>query len=339
MRLLRRIWQLLVAFFLGRRLKQPVQPSGAPPAPAPPFDPSKREVRNSPRAERAVAALLWVGAACAVVFAIRYVVAGRDTQLLGLTIGLCFAFLAAAAVVAGKFVVPQETAVEERDQLLREQEVEEVGQLVDEGAEGISRRKLLGAAGVAAGATVGAALVVPAASIGPAIDHRVSETPWFPGRRLVDAKGKPYRPEDIEIGTFYTALPQDADPDDLGSSLVVVKLPQNTLRLPKGRETWAPQGVLAYSKVCPHAGCAVSLYRYPLYQPTSAKPAFTCPCHYSTFDPAAGGKLLFGPAGRALPQLPLMVDAEGYLAAQRDFPEDVGPSWLLTKRNPKGPAK
>jgi ubiquinol-cytochrome c reductase iron-sulfur subunit len=339
MKVLRRIWTVLVALVLGRRAKHPVQVPDSPQTAAPPFDPSQREMRRNPRAEKAVLALLWLAAACAVIFVIRYVVAGRDTQLLGLTIGLCFAFLGAAAVVAGKLVVPQETAVEDRDVLLREQEVEEVAELVEESTEGISRRKLLGAAGVAAGATVGAALVVPAASLGPSIDHRVSETPWYPGRRLVDTKGKLYRPEDIELGTFYTALPQGADPDDLGSSLVVVKLPVSTLRLPKGRETWAPQGVLAYSKVCPHAGCAISLYRYPLYQPTSEKPAFTCPCHYSTFDPAAGGKLLFGPAGRALPQLPLMVDSSGYLAAQRDFPEDIGPSWLLTKRNPKGPAK
>ncbi|MFL5826365.1 MAG: Rieske 2Fe-2S domain-containing protein [Thermoleophilaceae bacterium] len=339
MRLLRRIWTLLVAFVLGRRVKHPVEVPDAAPAATPFVDPSKREIRNSPRAETAVLLLLGLGSAAAVAFVVLYVVGERDTQLLGVAIGLCFAFFGAAAVVAGKFVVPQETAVEERDQLLREQEVEEVAELVDEGTEGISRRKLLGAAGAAAGATVGAALVVPAASFGPAIDHRVSETPWYPGRRLVDVKGKLYRPGDIELGTFYTALPQGADPDDLGSSLVVVKLPENTLRLPKGRETWAPQGVLAYSKVCPHAGCAISLYRYPLYEPTSDKPAFTCPCHYSTFDPAAGGKLLFGPAGRALPQLPLMVDSGGYLAAQRDFPEDVGPSWFLTKRDPKGPAK
>ena len=73
---------------------------------------------------------------------------------------------------------------------------------------------------------------------------------------------------------------------------------------------WAPEGILAYSKICPHAGCAISLYRYPTYQPTSAGPAFTCPCHYSTFSPGEGGRLIFGPAGRSLPQLPLMIDAQ-----------------------------
>ena len=37
--------------------------------------------------------------------------------------------------------------------------------------------------------------------------------------------------------------------------------------------------------------------------------------------------MIFGPAARALPQLPLMVDEEGYLVAQSDFEEPVGPSY------------
>ena len=98
------------------------------------------------------------------------------------------------------------------------------------------------------------------------------------------------------------------------------------------RRGWAPEGIVAYSKICPHAGCAISLYRYPTYQPTSAGPAFTCPCHYSTFLPGEGGRLLFGPAGRALPQLPLMVDDQGYLRAAGPFHEDIGPSWWNVHR-------
>jgi ubiquinol-cytochrome c reductase iron-sulfur subunit len=89
---------------------------------------------------------------------------------------------------------------------------------------------------------------------------------------------------------------------------------------------------MAYSKICPHAGCAISLYRYPLYAHTSGEPAFTCPCHYSTFLPGEGGRLLFGPAGRALPQLKLMVDSGGYVAAAQGFVEDVGPSWWNVHR-------
>jgi Rieske Fe-S protein len=93
------------------------------------------------------------------------------------------------------------------------------------------------------------------------------------------------------------------------------------------RCTWAPDGIVAYTKICPHAGCAISLYRYLTYAPTSAEPAFTCPCDYSTFLPGQGGRLIFGPAGRSLPQLPLMVDAQGHVRAAGPFHEDIGPSW------------
>jgi ubiquinol-cytochrome c reductase iron-sulfur subunit len=52
-----------------------------------------------------------------------------------------------------------------------------------------------------------------------------------------------------------------------------------------------------------------------------------CPCHYSTFDPATGGTVLFGPAGRKLPMLPLYTDGRGELRAAGNFDGPVGPSW------------
>jgi ubiquinol-cytochrome c reductase iron-sulfur subunit len=52
-----------------------------------------------------------------------------------------------------------------------------------------------------------------------------------------------------------------------------------------------------------------------------------CPCHQSTFDVTEHAKVIFGPAKRPLPQLPITVDAEGYLVAQRDFTEPIGPSF------------
>jgi quinol---cytochrome c reductase iron-sulfur subunit len=109
--------------------------------------------------------------------------------------------------------------------------------------------------------------------------------------------------------------------------VVVVRLEPSALRLPRKRARWAPQGILAFSKVCPHAGCAVALYRKPTFPEVQPRPALVCPCHYSTFDPAAGGEVLFGPAGRALPQLPLAVDAAGELRAGGDFSDAIGPSW------------
>jgi ubiquinol-cytochrome c reductase iron-sulfur subunit len=84
---------------------------------------------------------------------------------------------------------------------------------------------------------------------------------------------------------------------------------------------------VAYSKICTHAGCAISLYRAPLFQPDEPKPALVCPCHYSTFDPARAGHVEFGPAGRPLPQLPLIVDSAGHLRAGGNYSGKVGPSW------------
>ena len=37
--------------------------------------------------------------------------------------------------------------------------------------------------------------------------------------------------------------------------------------------------------------------------------------------------MIFGPAARALPQLPMGLDQEGYLVALSDFEEPVGPSY------------
>ena len=203
--------------------------------------------------------------------------------------------------------------------------------MIEQGGEGISRRGLLTGAGVLAGAGVVTAAATPLASLGPTLNG-IHSTDWKAGTRLVDDRGRPYRADEIQIGTFYTALPEGGDPEHFSAGLIVVKLPPDELHLPPARQGWAPQGIVAYSKICPHAGCAISLYRYPTYQPTSAQPAFTCPCHYSTFLPGEGGRLIFGPAGRALPQLPLTVDTQGYLRAAGPFHEDIGPSWWNVHR-------
>jgi ubiquinol-cytochrome c reductase iron-sulfur subunit len=296
-----------------------------------PDDPSERTTPSTRRVETLVAVLLLFAAVFAFGFTAVYAADGGDTQLLGLTLGGALALLSAACVIAGKAVVPQETAVEERPLLLKEAEAEEVVDTLERAGEGISRRTLLGGAAGLAGAGLLTAAATPLASLGPDLE-RSHQTPWRRGVRLVDDRGKPYSAADIEVGTFYTALPEHGDPESLGAGLLVVRLPPVDIRLPAARRSWAPEGILAYSKICTHAGCAISLYRYPTYQETSAEPAFTCPCHYSTFLPGEGGRVAFGPAGRALPQLPLMIDSEGMLRAAGIFREDVGPAWWSVKR-------
>jgi ubiquinol-cytochrome c reductase iron-sulfur subunit len=323
---------LLVAARAARRAAR----NRRPPPPAaetePDVDPRKRIVPSNRRAEGVVALLLLLAAGFGFAFTVLYIVLSGDTQLLGVAMGGALLLLAAACIVAGKFVVPQETAVEERGPLLEEKKTQEVIELIEVGGDGISRRKMLIGAGGVAGAALLTAAATPLASLGPTLSA-LHQTPWARGVRLVDDEGRPYLADQIQIGAFYTALPEGKDAESFGAGLLVVRLPAEFMHLPAARRDWAPNGILAYSKICPHAGCAISLYRYPTYAPTSQQPAFTCPCHYSTFLPGEGGRVVFGPAGRSLPQLPLMIDAQGYLRAAAGFHEDIGPSWWGVHRS------
>ena len=283
--------------------------------------------RGSPGAELVVLALLGAASILAIVFIVVYAV-NANTQLLGLSLGGAFLALSAALVLTAKRVIPDEEEEEEYSPPRHPYAEEEIEQILDESGEPVTRRTLLKLAAGSAGAAVGAALVVPLLSLGPALDtDRLLRTPWRAGRRLVDREGRPIRVDELDDDSFLTAFPSGADPEELGSPLVVVRLPENTLDLPSDRAGWAPEGVVAYSKICTHAGCAISIYRSPLYDPTSPNRALVCPCHYSTFDPTRAAAVTFGPAGRPLPQLPLAVDDEGFLVAAGEFSDGIGPSW------------
>jgi ubiquinol-cytochrome c reductase iron-sulfur subunit len=279
------------------------------------------------RAENAVVALLLAAAAAAVLFVVAYGV-GWSTQVLGGSLAAALALLGAALIVGAKRLIATEELVDDYPEERHPEAERDVAQIVRESGDGITRKKLIGGAATVAGGALGAALITPAVSLGPVFDtSRLNESPWQPGRRLVDENGRPLTADDIELGPFYTAFPEGAAKKPIASPLVVVKLPLEALRLPAERSGWAPEGILAYSKICTHAGCALALYRNPKFDPTQPKPALVCPCHYSTFDPADGGSVLWGPAGRALPQLPLMIDGERNLRAAADYSGPVGPSW------------
>ncbi len=262
----------------------------------------------------------------------------RRTQFLGLSLGLALALLAAACVVAARHLVVTEELEEDYTPPGRPEEQEAVARIVGESGDRLTRKRLLVLGAGAAGTALGAALVTPALSLGPLLDvDPFFETPWRRGRRLVDEQGRPLRLEEIEEDTFYTAYPEGAGKEQLGAPVVVVRLPPSQLRLPAARRNWAPGGVVAYSKICTHAGCAIALYRKPTFPQVQPRPALVCPCHYSTFDPAAGGTVLFGPAGRDLPQLPLAVDGRGELRAAGNFSGAVGPSWWGVRNRKASP--
>ncbi len=284
-----------------------------------------------PGAENLVLLLLALAILLAVGFIVvyaEYSPTGIPNQLLGLCLGGCLACIAAAfAVVAKRLVVTEE--LEEDYPPERHPEAEaDVAEIVRESGSRFTRKRLLLGAGAATGGAVGLAAVTPLLSIGPVWDtDPLDRTPWRRGTRLVDKSGRPYRAQDIEQDTFYTAFPEHADQELIAAPVVVVRLDPAALRLPAARAAWAPQGILAYSKICTHAGCAIALYRKPTFAAVEPGPALVCPCHYSTFDPATGGAVIYGPAGRALPQLPVAVDAAGQLRAAGNFSGPVGPSW------------
>jgi quinol---cytochrome c reductase iron-sulfur subunit len=289
------------------------------------------EFRASPRAELLVLALLGVATLASVGFAFVYF-RGASTQWLGVALGIALAALGLASAVASKRLVPQDKELEPRPDLADPDKQREIVATVEEGVSGITRKRLLLTATAGAAGAVGAAFALPALSLGPNASSELTKSPWRRGRRLVDEDDQPLRADEIAVGSFRTAFPERADKEQLASSVMVVRIPEKDLELPSDRRTWAPMGILAFSKICTHAGCAVALFRYPTFPARSPKPALVCPCHYSTFDVAQAAKVVFGPAGRPLPQLPLEVDGQGYLVAGGDFSGRVGPAWWAVRK-------
>jgi ubiquinol-cytochrome c reductase iron-sulfur subunit len=330
---MRRLWRALVALFLllvgsrrRRRDEEREEQRIVPDAPA------------RPRAEIAVALLLVLTALSAAAFVVFFATGSlpNQTQLEGLSLGGAFIFLAAAFIVASKSLIVTEELEEDYPEPSSPEEQEEIVRIVDESGDRISRKGLLRATAGAAAAALGAALLSPLLSFGPVLKTReLQQTPWRRGRRLVDDKGKPYKATDISEESFYTAYPEGGvKKEEIGGPVVIVRVDPLALKLPPGRAGWAAGGIVAYSKICTHAACAVALYRKPLFPTVEARPALVCPCHYSTFDPAEGAKVIFGPAGRPLPQLPLYVDARGYLRAKGNLSGPPGPAWWGVRSGP-----
>jgi quinol---cytochrome c reductase iron-sulfur subunit len=327
-----RLWRWLVALLTwtaGRLVRRRAQRQEGPR-----IVPAGRPER---RAENLVLALLALASLFAVGFIVTYAEWGAlasPNELLGICLGGCLLSIGAALVVVAKRLV----VTEELEDSYPEEHPEsqrEIAEIIHESGSRITRKRLLIAAGAATGGALGAAALTPVASLGPIWDTGpLDVTPWRRGVRLVDEQGAPLLAAAIAQETFYTAFPEGADPELIASPLVVIRVDPGALRLPSGRAGWAPKGILAYSKICTHAGCAVALYRKPTFAPVEPADALVCPCHYSTFDPFTGGTVIYGPAGRPLPQLPLEIDSDGHLRASGNFSARVGPSWWNVRSRP-----
>jgi ubiquinol-cytochrome c reductase iron-sulfur subunit len=259
-----------------------------------------RRVRPLP--DPLVVAALGLSALGSLGFVVVYVL-GADTRLLGVTMATALGGLGSALVLWVRRDMPRHLveepweppvpSTEEREALRRE-------------LARMPRRRFVERLLLMAGGALGLALAVPAASLGPRPGGRRRRTAWEAGVRLTTDGTEPVRPGDLGVGEILTAFPE-GHPADARAQV-------NLIRLAEGDD-----GLVAYSRVCTHAGCAVGLY-----QPESQR--LFCPCHQSQFDVLDGARPIAGPAGRALPRLPIESGPDGVLRATGDFPDPVGPS-------------
>jgi ubiquinol-cytochrome c reductase iron-sulfur subunit len=238
-----------------------------------------------------------------------------NTQLEGVFIGISFLLLAGGLVLWSHRLMPEGPFEEEYPELRSPAETEaEAVASMDRG--GIRRRRvLIGSVGVV-GASLTAGLVSSLRSLGPA-PYSLGGTPWRGGRVVVTSSGDPVRADGIPVGAVASVFPKGFI-DNPQTQAMLIHLPPRVNRPLPGRESWAPDGFVCYSKVCSHAGCPVNLYNRTAYE-------LTCPCHQSTFDVPRGAEPVFGPAGGPLPQLPLTIAADGTLRSTGDFSGPPGP--------------
>jgi ubiquinol-cytochrome c reductase iron-sulfur subunit len=144
-------------------------------------------------------------------------------------------------------------------------------------------------------------------------------TPWRRGRALVTSSGTRVHAADVPVGGLVTVFPE-GHPDSADGQTVLVRVEPRLLARSPSARGGTEDGLVAFSKVCTHAGCPVGLYQAQRHQ-------LLCPCHQSAFDVLDGARPVFGPAARALPQLPITIDEDGIVRALGDFPEPIGPGY------------
>ena len=275
------------------------------------------------RAELRIAGAFLLTAVAATVLAVVYWQGGHpqwEGMLLAIALGgLGYGFVAIAQHLLPGGEVEQERTALGADENAQEAIVEEIDRTAP-----VGRRKLLTRSLGLAGAALAAAFAFPIRSLGPGPGNQLERTPWRRGTRVVDDHGNPVRADRVPVGSLITVFPE-GETDAADAQAVLVRVEEGIARPPPGREGWSPEGFLAFSKICTHAGCPVGLYQVETHE-------LLCPCHQSAFDVLDGAKPVFGPAARPLPQLPLEIGSDGVLRASGDFEEPVGPTyWDIPK--------
>lgn len=270
--------------------------------------------RTSPEPSTANDTLVMGTAIAAAVFGVAFAV----TLVMGLPIAWYGAFLTLGLLSLGLSVrryffdrFPEIEAAELRHPP-EEEDQRPVSAIAPMARRPLLTRTLLGSAGV-----FGASLLALVPSLGPRVGDTFRSTPWADGVQLRTTDDEPIRPDEVAVGGVVTAWPAG----DIGferAAVLLMRLSSDP-RPPTNTGWVVGDSLVAYSKICTHAGCPVALFR-------ERDNSLYCPCHQSTFDASRGCTPTFGPATRALPQLPLGVDGDGYLIATGDFEELVGPA-------------
>ncbi|MEY5030250.1 MAG: hypothetical protein RLZZ334_197 [Actinomycetota bacterium] len=260
------------------------------------------------------------------------VMGNQNAHQLGLGLGMAISlfFIGMGAIHWAKTLMPDQEVIAHRHEFRSpDSDRKEFVDAVKEGAQasGLGRRSLIKR-------SLGAALGLSALSpilllrdLGPLPGNDLKETSWKAGTYLVtDPGNRRIKASDLEVGAVAQVLPETSDPehrklnDIAKDALLLIRLRPEEFNLDAERLSWTHEGIIAFSKICSHMGCAVALYE----QQTKH---LLCPCHQSTFDVTRAAKVIFGPAARPLPQLNITVDEEGYLIARTPFTEPVGPSF------------
>ncbi|KAB2342938.1 cytochrome bc1 complex Rieske iron-sulfur subunit [Actinomadura rudentiformis] len=306
------------------------------------------------RAERIVALFFLLAFAGSVAFIAYYIGwSGRDGGMhgifraresnfwLGGTMALSFLALAIGMTIWVRRLMTSAPIVQERHELQSDAETRAAfNQEFLEGAEdsGITKRPLLRRTLLLAAAPLGLAPLILLRDLGPLPEKRLRHTFWGEAvkkaqaegkkgvRLVVDGTNKPLKVSDFASpGGMITVLPEGVEEshhalNEIAKSVtILINVPADQFKPAKGRENWHVNGIVAYSKICTHVGCPAALYEQTTHH-------ILCPCHQSTFDATDAAKVVFGPAARPLPQLPLAVE-DGYIVATADFPEPIGPSF------------